>query len=167
MSNSCLKNLSNSILWEFYALQSLLKALLSLEEHEFYEALLNINKANGVLETWEIFIKDNHENSCANEQLLMNKNTSSISGGRGFFESFWYRKGNIGSSPTKQNDSEKPGPTIGSSLFRWLLKLKDVVVSKFSFYYFNQLSTQVSSIETMRMIYDENISKLKNGMNFL
>ena len=40
-------------------------------------------------------------------------------------------------------------------------------MSKFSFYYFNPLSTQVSSIETMRMIYDENISKLQNGINFL
>ena len=83
------------------------------------------------------------------------------------FESFWYRKANTSQPTSKQNESEKQGSIVGSALFRWLVKLKDIVLSKFTLYYFNQLSTQVSSSDIMRSIYDDNISKLINGINFV
>ena len=167
LNTSCLQNLSSCILWEFGALNGLLKALLSLEAFDYYESLLNINKANSYLTTWESFIKSNREHTTANAQVVGNKSPASMSGGRSLFESFWYRKGNTAQDRSKQNESEKQATAVGSSLFRWLVKLKDVVLSKFTFYYYNELSSQVSPLKAMRIIYDENMSRLSYGIDFL
>ena len=83
------------------------------------------------------------------------------------FESFWYRKANTSQPTSKQSESEKQEAAVGSALFRWLVKLKDIVLSKFTLYYYNQLSTQVCSKDIMRSIYDDSISKLTNGINFV
>ena len=167
LNTSCLQNLSNSILWEFGALNGLLKALLALEAFNYYESLLNINRANSYLTTWENFIKSNREHTTANAQVPGNKSTPSMSGGRSLFENFWYRKANTGQDKSTQNETEKQATAVGSCLFRWLVKLKDVVLSKFTFYYYNELSTQVSTSKAMRLIYDENMTKLSYGIDFL
>jgi hypothetical protein len=95
----------------------------------------------------------------------MSKGTSPLSGGRGLFESFWHRK--TSHTAGKPNGSEYTETSVGSHLFRWLVQLKDTVISKFTFFYYKELSSQAASLETMRSMYDENIAKLQNKIDFV
>ena len=167
LKTSCLQNLAKYIFWELEALKGLLKALLQLDEFSFYQCLININSASSHLVVWEDFIKANRENTLTNNQNQSGKLSSSFTGGKGIFESFWNRKANTTQSAARQNVVEQEKATFGSSLFRWLLRLNDIVLSKFTFLFYEQLSTQTPSIEYMRSMYDEKISSLRNGINFV
>ena len=163
---SCLQNMANVIHWELGAIKGLLNGLQLLDELDFYGCLLNINKANSFLILWENFIKKNKEDALSNIEMKSSKTNSSISGGRSILENFWQRKTSTSTS-SKSNFSSSNVKSVGSPLFRWIIKLKDSVLSKFTFLYFQELSCQVPSIESMLQCYDKNISKLENGIDFV
>ena len=166
LATSCLQNLSDAVRWEVGILNGLIKALQFLDDINYYECLINLNRANSYLTLWENFSRTKWEEAVTNNRHQKLSDASPLPG-RGIFESLWHRKTNTPASLDKSNKCENMESSVGSALFRWLVKLKDVALSKFSFLFYEELSRQINSPSRMRFQYDENISKLRNGINFM